>query len=288
MPMPHPTLRTLVAACTFAGVAASAAACRDTPTAIDQNILSLPRLPDPAAPTYPQPGTIGATARELPVGGRVLLPSALYPLLSHDDEVYEGIAWSSSDPLVAATSPATGPLVPEWMESIWVLGLVPGSAVLTAEGGGLRAMILITVLDTSAAPTTVVVDDFFVIEYEEGGRWRYAPQIVIRDTALSPQSAAIAVRFELPNAGSSPPCAMRREVSGTPTNLLFGQGIAPELSLEGPPGYRIPAGGMAVAHLTLRVPGPFAKVLTLQGRVVSGTPPTALRPGRETDPLSCG
>ena len=266
---------------------ASATACRDTPTAIGQDILSLPRLPDPAAPTYPQPGTIGASARELPVGGRVLLPNALYALLSYE-EVYEGITWSSSDPLVVATSPATGPLVPEWMESIWVLGLVPGSAVLTAEGGGLRATILITVLDTLDAPTTVVVDDFFVIEYEEGGRWRYAPQIVLRDTALSTQSAAIAVRFELPNAGASPPCAMRREVSGTPTNLLFGQGIAPELSLEGPQGYRIPAGGMAVAHLTLRVPGPFAKVLTLQGRVVSGTPPTALRPGREIDPLSCG
>jgi hypothetical protein len=177
--------------------------------------------------------------------------------------------------------------VPDGMDATWILGLVPGSAVLTVEGGGLRATILITVLDTLDAPTTVVVDDFFVIEYEEGGRWRYAPQIVLRDTAISPQSAAIAVRFELPNAGPSRRCAIRREVSGSPTNLLFGQGIAPELSLEGPPGYRVPADGMAVAHLTLRVPGPFAKVLTLQGRVVSGTPPTALRPGREVDPLSC-
>ena len=71
MPMPHTNLRSLVAACALACVTASATACRDTPTAIDQDILSLPRLPDPPAPTYPQPGTIGATARELPVGGRV-------------------------------------------------------------------------------------------------------------------------------------------------------------------------------------------------------------------------
>ena len=61
-----------------------------------------------------------------------------------------------------------------------------------------------------------------------------------------------------------------------------------ELWLNGPAGYRVPNLEPVVAHLTLRVPGPYATTLTIKGRVVPGEWPTTYSGGVTNDLLSCG
>jgi hypothetical protein len=268
--------RTFTVAASFA---LSAAACSDAPLVPSQ------AAPHPHIPILPavESGTVGFKVRELPIGGRVMVQGPITSLVSYD-EVYDGLVWSSSDARVAALSP-TG-------NGVWIQGIEPGIAVLAVQGaeGGHRmeATALITVLDTADAPSPVVIDDFYLTEYAQGGQWRYAPQVVLRDTSGTIGSAVIASWFELPNIGASRRCAMLRPVYGEPTNVWHGWGQSgPELYLQGPVGYRVPAGATVVAHLTLRIPGPHAKSLTLQGRVVPGTPPTAYREGFDTDLLTC-
>jgi len=55
-----------------------------------------------------------------------------------------------------------------------------------------------------------------------------------------------------------------------------------------PAGYRVPNLEPVVAHLTLRVPGPYATTLTIKGRVVPGEWPTTYSGGVTNDLLSCG
>jgi hypothetical protein len=224
-------------------------------------------------------GVLGAKAREVPVGDRVLLEGPLMALWSYA-EIYDGLVWTLSDTRFAEANPTgTG--------GVWIRGLVPGTAALTVMGGSLKATIPISVLDTTDAPSPVVVDSVYLIEFERQGQRRYAPQIVLRDTSGRIGSAVIAARFELPGLGPGLQCAMLRTVFGAPTNLWHGDGAAPELSLEGPSGDRIPPDGVVLVQLTLRVPGPFAKRVTVQGRVAPGTPPTTYREGIDTDVLSC-
>lgn len=269
--------RTVTLAASFAVLAA---ACGDAPL---PTAAPAPNPPTPLSPVV-EPGTIGVSAREIPIGGRALLQGPLTSLYTWD-ELYDGLSWSIDDSRIAELSVARSDVVS-------IRGLEPGNTVLSVygeqAGHRVRGVVFITVLDTVAAPSPVVVDDFYVIEYAVGGQWRYAPQIVLSDTSGRGGSAAIAAWFEMPNVGPSQHCAMLRPVDRAPTNLLHGWGTGPELYLDGPAGYRAPAGSAVVAHLTLRVPGPRAKELTLTGRVVPGTPPTAYREGIDTEVLSCG
>jgi hypothetical protein len=111
---------------------------------------------------------------------------------------------------------------------------------------------------------------------------------VLRDTVGRLEAAVIAISIELPEAGRSPRCAMLRTVTGAGDPLFREYYGDFELWINGPAGYRVPSGQPVVAHLTLRVPGPYAKELTIQGRVVPGAWPTTYTGGIGRDVLSCG
>ena len=81
---------------------------------------------------------------------------------------------------------------------------------------------------------------------------------------------------------------MLRTVQGAPDPLFRERYGEFELWLNGPAGYRVPNLAPVVARLTLRVPGPYAKTLTIQGRVVPGEWPTTYSRGVTNDVLSCG
>jgi hypothetical protein len=259
-----------VAACSLL----SLAACGDgvTPPPPSAEATSLP----------PRSGTIGVAAREIPLGGRVTLqgPLVTSPYL---DEVPGPYAWSTRDPSVAVANPGSG-LVS------WILGVKPGITELYVDANGVRATVPITVLDTlQSAPSPVVVEDFYVIEFGgEGGNWGYAPQLVLRDTVGRLEAAVIAISIELPEAGRSPRCAMLRTVTGAGDPLFREYYGDFELWINGPGGYRAPRDQPVIAHLTLRVPGPYAKELTIKGRVVPGDWPTTYSAGATGDVLSCG
>jgi hypothetical protein len=158
------------------------------------------------------------------------------------------------------------------------------------DASGVRAIVPITVLDTlQTAPSPVVVEDFYFIEVDAGdGNWGYAPHLVLRDTVGRFEAALINISFDLPGAGRSPPCSMLRTVTGTPDPVFRERYGDFELWINGPAGYRVPSGALGVAHLTLRVPGPYAKQLTIQGRVAPGEWPTTYTGGIANDVLSCG
>ena len=261
---------TLVAVCSLV----SLAACGDASTP--------PRPPAQATSLPPRNGTIGVAAREIPVGARVTLQGSLAtsPYL---DAVAGPYAWSTRDPSVAIANPGMGPVS-------WILGVNPGVTELYVDASGVRATVPITVLDTlQSAPSPVVVEDFHVIEFGgEGGNWGYAPQLVLRDTVGRLEAAVIAISIELPEAGRSPRCAMLRTVTGAGDPLFRETYGEFELWINGPSGYRARRDQPVVAHLTLRVPGPYAKELTLQGRVVPGDWPTTYTAGVTGDVLSCG
>ena len=258
---------------------ASAAGCSDAPTS-NLPSTALTGAPAGSSPALPQAnGTLGFAAREIPVGQRVLLAG---PLISSDRNtaISTPLSWRTTDPAVVSLSPTQA--------VAWALGLEPGTSVVTVTGGSLAANIPITVLDVTTAPAPVVVEDFYVIEFGGAGGWGYAPQFVLRDSSGKAGSAVIGVSFDLPGAGLSPRCAMLRPVGAQKMELFHESYGDFELYVDGASMYRVPAGMPVVAHLTLRVPGPYAKELTLEGRVVPGTAPTTYSAGAVDDVLSCG
>lgn len=249
------------------------AACADSVT---------PPEPSAQSTALPREGTIGVAGREIPVGASVRLQGPL-AISRYLEPVAGPYSWSTRDPSVALSSPGAG------LGSL-VRGLSPGATELYVDASGVRATVPIKVLDTlRAAPSPVVIEDFYFSEVDAGaGTWGYAPQLVLRDTVGRLEAAVISVSFELPGAGRTPVCAMLRTVTGAPDSLFHERYGDFELWINGPAGYRVPSGTPVVAHLTLRVPGPYAKELTIQGRVVPGEWPTTYTGGIANDVLSCG
>ena len=224
---------------------------------------------------------LGFLAREIPVGTSVLLWGPLVSLDTHF-MIPGAITWSSNYPEVAGIG---------WSDAngAEVRGLNPGTAQITAAAPGGVAHVAVTVLAETANPSPIVVDDFYVIEFGgDAGGWGYAPQFVLRDTTGRGGSAVIGVWFELPGPnGRTPRCAMLRPVGAQPMELFHEAYGDFELWLSGASGDRATAGRNVVAHLTLRVPGPYAKELVLSGRMVPGDLPTTYS-GQGPDVLSCG
>ena len=264
-------------AASLAAWLAAASACSDlaAPTGSQQSVAGQSR---PKAVN----ATIGFQAREIPVGATVMLVGGLVSLDTHT-AIPGVITWSSDNAEVATVSAAS-------TQAAQVRGVRPGTAQITASTAGGVARVAVTVLAETTAPSPIVVDDFYVIEFGGEGDWGYAPQFVLRDTSGQQQSAVIGVSFDLPAAGGpSPRCAMLRPVAAQSIDLFHEAYGDYELWLNGPASYRAPAGESAVAHLTLRVPGPYAKQLTLIGRIVrGGSFPTTYSSGWGRDVLSCG
>ena len=275
--MRPPSRYRLVYAASLAAWLTASTACSDlaAPTVSQQSVAG-------QSPPKVVNATIGFQAREIPVGTTVNLWGQLVSLDTHM-AISGSVTWSSDNAEVATVSAAS-------TQEAQVRGLRPGTAHITASTPGGVAQVAITVLAETTGPSPVVVDDFYVIEFggEEG--WGYAPQFVLRDTSGQQQSAVIGVSFDLPAAGGpSPRCAMLRPLAAQPMELFHESYGDYELWLNGPVGYRAPAGESAVAHLTLRVPGPYAKQLTLTGRIVrGGSFPTTYSSGWGRDVLSCG
>ncbi|HKH90513.1 MAG TPA: hypothetical protein VKA54_01855 [Gemmatimonadaceae bacterium] len=264
----------------LAGVLVCGTACSDAlaPPRDESTSTGAGEKPPPSANA-----TIGYLAREIPVNGFVLLQG---PLVSQSTHMAIGgpITWASSDPLVAQVVPLAGS-----SEVIRVKGAHAGTAVITATAQGNVANVTIRVLELTAAASPVVIDDFYALELGSSSEgWSYAPQLVLHDATAGGGAAVIGLSIDLPGAGPSPRCAMLRPIGSQPTELFHESYGDPELTI-GKGGYRVPPGEMIVAHLTLRVPGPLVKELTLMGRVVPGDWPTTYTPdGWTRDVLSCG
>jgi hypothetical protein len=219
---------------------------------------------------------MGVTQREIPVGGRVLFAAPIY---NGSDEDWGPLTGDLSDQGVAA-----------WRELSPTSGVVeartPGTSQMTVTGTRMKASVQIAVLDTSDAPSPIVVDDFHVIEVQDADEFAYAPRIVLRDTSGAAESAVIGIWFEIPQEGRTPRCAALRPVGSGSTEILRDYYGRFEVMLP-VTARRITTDQPVIAHLTLRVPGPFAKEVTLAGRIVPGDWP-ANRSLSNDDVMSCG
>ena len=219
-------------------------------------------------------GTLGYSRRELPVGGRIALNGPVY---RGYDEDWGPLTYAVRDPSVAQWHG----LGPSWGT---IEGRTPGVTELTVGGSRMQATIPVTVLDTTSVPSPVVVDDFLLVEIQEAEQFEYVPRIVLRDTSAAGGSAVIGVWFEMPGQGATEHCAMFRPI-GPRSTQVFRDWYGFEWTLPGNP--RLSGDRPVVAHLTLRIPGPYAKELSVAARIVSGAYPSDAGMTND-DAMSCG
>jgi hypothetical protein len=276
--MRHSTLRSVVAGCILAGVTA----CLDDP--LTSSGRAQPPSQPPALPEVVIPAmgdvTVDVTELVLPVGDSALLRGPLRR--KSDGMALPDVSTASSDDASVLQLTAAG------VETYRVRALRAGRTGVTLQQFGRTFTVPVQVLDTTAAPSPVVVARFGVREFGSAPPFAYAPMIELRDTSAVGPSHAIGVWFELPDGSRTPRCRFILPVDAT-TRELFPTVIGDydglySLFIDVPATYRIPRRQPIVAHLTLRVPGPFAKELVVQGEVFqdfeisrtwrSTTPPT--------------
>jgi len=226
----------------------------------------------------------GQATREIPVDSHFI---AYSPYASDGQSGSKDLptTWRSRDPSIAT--------VESWGSSQYgyVVGDRPGTTIVEGVAQGATATISVTVL--APAPTSAVspvVVDFRMLEvqYSAGSNfWSYAPELVVRDTTGRGGTAVIAVSFDLPGLGTPPMCHLLRPVGSSPTEVFHETYGDFELTLDGGGGARV-SGTEAIAHITLRIPGPAAMTIDVPGPIVPGSFPTTYTGGYPVDALTCG
>lgn len=234
------------------------------------------------APTARVPG--GQAAREILVDSHFI---AFSPYETDDESGRKDLptTWRSGDPSIAT--------VESWGSSQWgyVVGVRPGTTIVEGAAEGATATISVTVLAPApASAVSPVVVDFRMLEvqYSPGSNfWSYAPELVLRDTTGRGGTAVIALSVDLPGLGTPPICHMLRPVGSSPTEVFHETYGDFELTMDGGGGARV-SGTEAIAHITLRIPGPAAMTIDVRGPIVPGSLPTTYTGGSLADVLSCG
>jgi len=195
--------------------------------------------------------------------------------------------WRSRDPSIAtATSWGNSQTDGE------VVGIRPGTTIVEGTTQGGTVTISVTVLAPApAAAASPVVVDFRMLELQSApagsNSWFYAPELVVRDTTGRGGTAVIALSVDLPGMGIPPTCHMLRPVGSSPTEVFHESYGDFELTYDAGGGARA-SGTEAVAHITLRIPGPAAMIIDVPGPIVPGSMPTTYTGGYSADVLSCG
>jgi hypothetical protein len=194
----------------------------------------------------------------------------------------DDMQFQSSDPTIISVSSLAS-------TAARVIGRRPGSATIVISGGGLSAQLKVTVLPLTSQPSTVVVDDFHVIEYQTPdlpGQWWYSPQLLLHDASAAGGYALIGASIDFPVGVPRPPCAMLRPLGATPAQIFR--------EVEGTWGLMMGAGGRvsptdrAVVRLTVRRPDGSASRITVDGPILPGAVPTTSTPWSITGSLACG
>jgi hypothetical protein len=119
------------------------------------------------------------------------------------------------------------------------------------------------------------------------GSDRASSALVLRDTTGRAASAIIGIDFSVPGVGPMPAWVMTRPIGSTPLTVFHEHHGDFELAV---PASTTPVTAPAIAHVTLRIPGPSAMTIDVPGAIVPGSYPTTYTwgPYNETDALSCG
>ena len=221
----------------------------------------------------------GQTAREILVNSHFIA----FGLVEWGTGASLPTNWRSRDPSIATVNPRGN-------SDGYVVGRRPGSTLIEGSALGATATIAVTVLAPASASTvSPVVVDFrmFEVRYDPASSfWSYAPALVLVDTTGRGGSAIIGVSFDLPGLGGSPTCIMDRAVGSDPLTVFHESYGDFELTIDG--GGTRASGSEAVAHVTLRVPGPAGMTIDVRGPIVPGSVPTTYSAGLRGDVLSCG
>ncbi len=157
------------------------------------------------------------------------------------------------------------------------IGLAPGKAIITAtiDGSALQAQVPAVVLAKGAetAPGALVVQRFFMLEYEEPSNpntWFYAPQI--QATAAPGRSVFISyLRFSIPGVGDPPGWLCQAPLSAGTVVELNGEVYG--LWATAFSGAGRATGADATARITYTDDLGASSTLTVHGPIVSGSLP---------------
>ena len=257
--MRHTTVRSIIAASLLAGVAG----CLDEPLTSSGGAQPPSQPPSIPEVVIGDQGEITADVTELmlPVGDSATLRGPLR--LKSDGRPLSGGSTASSD------DGSILQLVEAGFQTYRVRALRAGRTTVSMQQSGRIFTVPVLVLDTTSAPSPVVVGRFGVREIGSEPSFTYVPQIELRDTSAAGPSDAIGVWFELPDGSRTSRCAFVLPIGATTSELfpLMMDVREYPISITVPATYRLPSGQPIVAHLTLRVPGPFAKEVVVQGEV---------------------
>jgi hypothetical protein len=223
-----------------------------------------------------------STAREIAQGDSLVLIA--WVGTPDGTGLSDSLRWQSTDSTIAAVSSlaaTAGRLV----------GKRSGTATILASSGNLTAQLTVRVLPVTAQPSTVVVEDFHMIEHQTPdlpGVWWYSPQLTLRDTSPAGGNALIGASLEFPAGQPRVFCAMVRPLGATSLQIFREvQGVW-ELMLGPGAAGRMSPTDRAVVHLTVRRPDGSATRITVDGPIISGSMPSGNTPWSITGALACG
>jgi hypothetical protein len=196
-------------------------------------------------------------------------------------------SWRSRDPSIATVDSV----------DIWygrVVGIRPGTTVIEGSALGVTDSIVVTVLAPApASAVSPVVIGFRMLEVEArfgpaSNFWSFAPELVLVDTTGRGGSAIIGVSFDFPGLVSFAPCVMDRAVGPDPLALASETYGTFDVWNDGY--YGRWSGSEAIAHVTLRIPGPAAMTVDVRGPIVPIVPSSlpTVSGGSLADMPSCG
>ena len=221
-----------------------------------------------------------STARELAQGDSLVLIA--WVASPSGTALPDSLRWESTDSAIAAVSSLAA-------TAGRLIGARPGTATILATSGDLTAQLTVRVLPVTAQPSTVVVEDFHMIEYQTPdlpGVWWYSPQLTLRDTSPAGGNALIAATIGFPgNPGAS--CGMVRPVGPISVQIFREVKGVWELMMGTPAG-RLSPTARAVARLTVRRPDGSATRITVDGPILAGAMPSGNTPWSITGALACG
>lgn len=247
---------------------AAALACSEPPTQTGSPPVGVqsPTRPPTLYPTI----ELTARARTMLVGD-VDLVRGVVAMPGSPGQTDPTLWWKTSDSTVATLEP-----LEEWVGRVHARS--PGTTVITAYLPAYEKMSTasfpVTVLAASSAPSPIVIEDFYVEEHADPdtpGQWRYAPQLVLRDSTAATGRAVVKLSFDIAGVGASLDCWTDVALGGAP--IAVGRGPVGEYRLTlARPGARAAPGAEAVARITVRLTDAIGVRLSARGAVIPNYP----------------
>ena len=237
----------------------------------------------------------GQATREIPVNSHFIAYGFRGPSTGASPGTLLKTTWRSRDTSIATVTP--------WDTTTSygdVVGIRPGTTVIEGSALGVTTTIAVTVLapaPASAVSPVLVGFRMPVVEAKLGpghNHWSFGPELALTDTTGRGGSAIVGVSFDFDAPSVNPDFAGFNFANGLTCSTVGAVGPDPLVvnyetfgTLVVETSFTAQWSGEAVAHVTLRIPGPAAMRVDVRAPIVPNSAPT-LGGGKPAEVLSCG